>query len=463
MGLARAGPAFVPIAGVDGTTAAPSSTNLIDEDALFIGGQPAAADVQQGGFADCYMLAAVASLAASQPAQIQSIVTGTAQAATVNLYRNDGANNPVRTAISVDNTLLMNESSGVGDGAPVGAGFRVGPRPVRMEYWVEINGQTLTIFAERYYEAGMWAPLLEKGYASFAQQYGQYGGFQTSSERPATNPDGSARDGYDIISGAGGASAYAYGVLLGSSATLVDGGETGIAFAPGSDLVTTNLPVIRNLLAVTGAGMPSSASEIATVGISREEAVNRVDSLAGTLLTRTDISTYGDLEIDLNILRSFIATWRNETDEAAKASDLQLVQSTVADITVPGTYPVLADPAASSDFRAFALNAGTVTNLLSDSGGARRNVYAWHFYSVLGASFNGADGNALSIDISNYAAQATSIDAARSSVRLRNPHGRNEPDMSGTGPADGRNDGEFTMSLESFIMSFGHMQAAIIL
>jgi hypothetical protein len=81
---------------------------------------------------------------------------------------------------------------------------------------------------------------------------------------------------------------------------------------------------------------------------------------------------------------------------------------------------------------------------------------------VLGASFNGADGNALSIDISNYAAQATSIDAARSSVRLRNPHGRNEPDMSETGPADGRNDGEFTMSLESFIMSFGHMQAAII-
>jgi len=103
-----------------------------------------------------------------------------------------------------------------------------------------------------------------------------------------------------------------------------------------------------------------------------------------------------------------------------------------------------------------------VSNITTDASTGQRSVYAWDSYSVLGSGFVDTDGAAMTLTLANLATQAPRIDAGRSSVQLRNPHGGNEPDAQGTGPQDGSEDGRFSLSLESYFRMFSVQQHGLV-
>ena len=64
--------------------------------------------------------------------------------------------------------------------------------------------------------------------------------------------------------------------------------------------------------------------------------------------------------------------------------------------------------------------------------------------------------------MSNLDSTLPLIDPIQSTVQLRNPHGTNEPDMEGDGPADHNDDGCFSLNLEQMSRSFSYQQHGLV-
>lgn len=448
-------PSFRQIQGIDGSPQLPGQVqNQAVPGSLYVNGAPSIDDIHQGDLADCYFLASIASVVQGDPGQIQEAVTPAGDnGATVRLYRFDGTN-ALPVSLSVTGDLRVEDyGEGITGGTPLGAGMRAARRPKYTEYWCEIEGTNLTIYADRYYESARWAPLLEKGYAQFAGQYGQYGGFRAE-EKAAPGTDGAPDSDYGYLQG--GIAQHTYQLLYGPDALNV--GELSWSYTPGANNVTANLGVIQNLLWSQGVGVPAGQEMHMTVGASRDGMVERLDQLAVSLLARTDIDTHADLKTDVTLLRTQIGAWRT-ADEAGKATALTDVSNTASDIADRTEHPELYDTASPQEYRSFGENVNVVALISTDHSTGQRHTYAWHSYTVLGSSFKKADGSDLALTQDNVATEVANIDAFQSSVRLRNPHGGNEPNLQAQ---DGRDDGEFTMTLDSFLRSFEFQQFGVV-
>lgn len=447
--------AFQQIRGVDGSPRLPGEvSNQSVPGTIFIDGAPSMADVQQGDLADCYFLASIAGIVQGDPAAIQAAVTPAGDAgASVRLYRHDGAN-AVPVTLSVTEDLRVEDFGGGATGAtPLGAGMRAGQRPEYTEYWCEIQDQTLTIYADRYYETARWAPLLEKGYAQFAGQHGQYGGFRPEEKGAPGSVDAPASD-YDYLNG--GIAQHSYQLIYGPNALSV--GELVWNYTPGANNVTANLGVIQNLLWAQGVGVPDGQEMHMTVGASRDGMVERLDEMATALLAGPDIGAHPELQVDVTVLQAMIAAWRSAA-EADLDTALADVASAAEDVVDRAEHPELYADTSPRSLRDFGENANIVAQIATDSSPGQRHTYAWHSYTVLGSTFKAADGSDLALTQANVATEAANIDAAQSTVRLRNPHGHNSPNLDG---ATGIDTGEFTLTLDSFLRSFEFEQFGVV-
>lgn len=427
------------------------------EDALYIGGAPQADDIQQGGLADCYFLASVASIAARDPGQIQSMISLRGGQASVRLHRFDStANAWVPCTIGVTNELAQYSDGAGNPQGLVGARFRIGEQAQHSAWSAMVNGTTLSVNEDAYVEVAAWAPILEKAFAAYAQTWGQYGGFQPTEANAATDAAGNTRSGYEVING--GVSDYSYPIIYGGD--VVASGDTAINYTPGADLVMANLPAIQNLLRVNGEGVPDGQQFHMTSMISRVTAIDRLDAQCGDFLNRY-AARYPGFASHLRNLRDQITRFRN-AGPANKDAALARVGQLAAAIARPGAFPALDSDREGGDFRDLQELMLVTANILTDAGGGQRFIYAWHSYTVLGSQFVDQDGAAMNLTLGNLATQAPRIDPTRSSVQLRNPHGGNEPDRRGTGPADGQNDGRFSLSLESWFRVFGLQQHGLV-
>lgn len=443
---------------VVGSVDAPSQVKLVDERSVYIGGAPSPDDVQQGGLADCYFLATLASVAQSDPGQIQGMIRHAGNGVTVTFHRYDDASSTwVPCTVSVTTDLAQRSDGNGGTAGLLGAGFRLGEAPTESEWHADVLGEDLWIGEDAYYEAGLWAPLMEKAYARYVERFGQYGGFDTASANAATDAAGNALSGYQVFEG--GIADYVYPILYGPDVVAAD--MTDVSYTPGGDLVAENLDAIRNLLRLSGDGVAADQAFHMTAGIDRDDAVERLDAQLAHVLEKDDVKRYPTFERELRHVRDLAAAWRGAPD-AGKENARSRVGDAAQRMAAPGAWPILESSRGDGEYRDLSDLLLVVANIGTDGAGGQRLTYAWHSYSVLGAEFSDATGAALDVTQANLDAQKASLDPARSRVRLRNPHGTNEPDRDGSGRTEGANDGNFSLSLEQFFRVFSYQQHGLV-
>lgn len=209
----RVGDGWVLASGIMGSTARPSITRTRDERTIFINGTPSIEDIAQGSIGDCYFLAAVTTVAQSDPGHLRGLFTVNGDQVVVRLHSYDAATARWQPqAISVDmNFLHAADKSGMATDL-ISSGFRMGTKPTRSRWYVTVEaGEDLWVCEDAEYEFALWAPLLEKAYARLAERFGQYGGAYSNDANSNTDANGKARSGYQIIDG--GYSQYIYGIL----------------------------------------------------------------------------------------------------------------------------------------------------------------------------------------------------------------------------------------------------------
>ncbi|MCC6994709.1 MAG: DUF4157 domain-containing protein [Deltaproteobacteria bacterium] len=244
---------MTPVTGFNGTMAAPQvQENLLP--GLFMNGAPSANDVQQQGIGDCFFLAAVMTVVGSDPGKIPAMMTANpAGGATVRFWRRQAhsasftewltGSGPqydyIQVAVSVsDQIAFRNVPNGTIRGAALHAQLKA------QDYWANVAGNSLEVHRRDHYEAARWVGLLEKAYARFTEQHGQYGGTH-SEDSPKTGASG-----YANINGGWGGDAlvlfYGQAADTGGSANVHR--EDIATYNPTANPLTANPNVVDQLL-----------------------------------------------------------------------------------------------------------------------------------------------------------------------------------------------------------------------
>lgn len=448
-----------------GTLEKPNTHNVMDPEKLVIGGKPDAADVRQGGIGDCYFQAALLAVANNDPDQISKMISMVGDQAVVTFYRFDrGRAEPVR--IQTSNTLLTRRSE---DGSRflAGAGVRRAAAPLRTSWWANVASSTLELHRRNVWEVAMWAALVEKAFAHFAELHGRFG---TGLRREDREPPG----GYDIVD-QGGWTEACFPVIYGSAAKS----EALITeFSTGDDLVLRNEDTMMKLISYestrnhTGPGETQGFLE-AHVGSA--EAVHRclaisevvlqhlsieqgIDNLAGALLPgdagmRT--RERNDLRDNLYVLQGAIDDYRDDEQKTGDA-----LATFAALLLSPDVFPALWQSRAPC-YQHLRESLGVLTTLGSFDTG-QRSIIASHAYNVKSVDIRDHRGAALVLAPDDVKTRLRDVDALQSSVVVENPHAGNELDLRGDGPTDKRPDGRFTLTLDQFLRMFGGLGIAAV-
>lgn len=127
----------------------------------------------------------------------------------------------------------------------------VRPQPNSVDYWADINGSALEVHRKDLYQCARWAPLMEKAYARFCQQYGQYDGAAPAGQGGSA----AGTPGYDGINS--GVANYALHVLYRAQADAAGATqyEWMTAFpSAGDNILAANPRAVDQLLQLAGRG-----------------------------------------------------------------------------------------------------------------------------------------------------------------------------------------------------------------
>lgn len=256
---------YTAVTGIQGTVDAPMIDQIADP-GIYIANQPSPDDVQQGGIGDCYFMAVLMAVSARDPGHIKSIMTPDGRGgATVRLWRRQQNDRslwgwitnaaPTYSYVPVDVGVSGDLAVRITGNTVYGAQLRCAPTPKVQEYYATITGTNLEVHRKDTFELGRWAPLLEKAYARFAQQHGQYGG-----DHPG-NGHAAGGSGYADIDG--GVSTLALSVLYGAATAGANVHDEAItAFPPaGTGLLAANAHVVDQLCLLAGRGDTAAAGD----------------------------------------------------------------------------------------------------------------------------------------------------------------------------------------------------------
>jgi outer membrane protein OmpA-like peptidoglycan-associated protein len=312
---------FTSVTRFNGTLAQP----IVEQDApagLFIDGGPTPDDVQQGYIGDCYFIADLMSIVGRDPGKIMSMMA------------DDGANGAVVTlwsqSTAADGTVTYaqqqvhasSELSVFKDGDTIhGAQLRAGEGPKAVEYWSKVEADALEVHRKDTFQLARWAPLLEKAFARFSEQVGQYGGTGHNEEGGA----GTTTSGYKNIDG--GWSHHTMFVFYGPDA--LPGGaanvqQQGITWAPGADLLATNPDVVDQLLLLAGRGDRATDADneapILTATSMVDQLIPRLKDAIVAAEADADWANLGEVRQTLvQDVQSAIQLWEARQDPEAKA------------------------------------------------------------------------------------------------------------------------------------------------
>ena len=444
-------------------------------DSLFIGGEPRPDDVAQTGIGDCFYLAVITSMAARDPATIKSIIKPAGSGVTVTFHRFDTSSNKwVPQTVDLDRKLAFRSGGGL-------AGAMARFAPAKSRWWAAaINAggpiPRLEVYQENVFEAALWAPLLEKAYARFAQDYHVYGDAPGAAALLAAIAPGTS--GYDVIN-EGGLERMVYGVLYGSRASTGPGQDQAAnleQLTPGALTATA----VKALLQMKGHGLGKGETMHVTASISKTEQVRRAKAAVDTMYI--SVMTDGTPEVlhlrntvtDANHRLAFrqqlltLSTAMHDYlqsssngDPADVVSGHETTIGTAAHATsttaaswtsffypLQGTTPPPMVPVLLEHLAAV-LRLGPVPS-------SRMFVFANHAYTVMDVSIIDRFGQAVSVN--DVDAKLAEISLTNSTVVLRNPHRGNAPNPTGMAEAAAvSGPGTFQLTLEQFLRHFGRI------
>lgn len=431
----------------NGSTADPNVVVRREEDALYIGGTPTVDDIMQGAVGDCYFLAAVSNITAQDPQKITASVqnAGTNVAVTLNEY--DGTTWKPKT-ITTDRTALhwldKNNPTTSYPGL-VASGARVGDAPSGTEWYAKVRNGSLEVYRRDLYEMALWAPLLEKAYARFAEVTNQYG------NGPARDTPTAGTSGYEKING--GWEDQVYPIFYGND--MIANRQEDIDYVPGQDPVGLNEDAIRNLLRVMGEGVPNNQRFLLSVDLDQGSAVDRLVALITHIEGLREARPYPSLLRIMGQVKRLGEAYQTAAN-AGSPTDTALANLArgCARQVVPGAWPLLQSERSAPIWHELDESLNIVSHLGTDASDGQRATYADHAYAVLGASFVDVNGAAMALTQANLHAQLAQISGTSSTVQMRNPHHTNEPNLPTSQVDSNTEDGLFSMTLDQYLRSF---------
>ena len=457
---------WVLVTGILGSPDAPSLLMERDESTIFVDNTPTIDDIHQGYIGDCYFLSALTSITQSDPGHIRDMFTLSGNSVKVRMYSHDAASNSwVERQINVDMNFLHATDGAGAAGEMLASGFRMGETPTNARWYVSAESEDMAwVCSDATYEFALWVPLLEKAYARFAERFGQYGGNYSGDANGRTNDDGSAKSGYEVLEG--GWTQYCFGILYG--AAEIDNSDLSIVYdaeATDSEQVEANLDFIANLLMVNGTDVPDDQAFYMSLSASSYDITQRLGEQIDHILGLDSVKRHESFQKTLRWVKALCAKFMDAEDNGTEDDVTEAgnkVSEACTRFTEPDAWPILEsgrDEGAYTNLRDLAQVA---QNIGTDASDGRRLTYSQHAYPVLGVTLRGADGAALGLDTSSLQTRHGEIDADQSSVEFRNPHGTNEPDFDGAGPADGEDDGVFSLALSQVFGVFSLSEQALV-
>jgi hypothetical protein len=428
-----------PFTSAARTVGYPLEMTAIRPDSLYINDTPAVEDIVQGSLGDCYFLAVLTSVVASDPGHLKSILSLQGDVITADFWApagtdTNGAPAWTPTTVTMDRQLLTDSEEYL-----VGAEIRREATPSQQDWWAAVEEGSLLVFRKDLFQAALWAPMMEKAYAIYAEANGQYG-------------EGATGEGGYTAIGEGGFEHLAVTVLYGPDIESNEVQE----FEPTTftgELTDEHIPILLGLAAARNA--PSEDSEDTThtlvqAGTTTEVLFERLDQDLENAWPTPETEQH---EVKWLLMRI----------EGAAVVDMAS-ESLAADILLEASHDPLwdtLDPAglAWQDLHetvdTLSSNAENWSDQRADDtrGDTSLNLYTPHRYTVLGADFFDACSEPLKVTAATVPELLPQIDPQSSTVLIRNPHGDGEPTTHGT---DQKNDGEFTMTLHQYLHSFTH-------
>lgn len=447
-----------------GSVSAPVVAPDIDPTTMYIANTPTMDDIQQNGIGDCWLLAALSNIVGRDPNRIRSSMTftgGPAGTASMTLYRYDNTSVPPRyvpVTITTANTLLHYQEAAnpAARYGLVGAGARRADRPIAAEWLATADAGVLTVTRRDLYEVALWAPLLEKIYATFTAQWGQYGG------APARDPEqGGATgvgSGYEQING--GWEDQAYGVFYGQA--MQSHNQEAIAYTPNTNPVLANEGAIANLLRVMGQGVAPGQTFMMSCDLDQGSAVDRLIALITFITGDRDCNKYPSLKAELLRMVVDANAYKTAAPGAPETAAMNRLAARAEHSANPRAWPLLTYNSSLPRYHELFELLNTIKSLGTDHSPGQRATYADHAYPVLGASFVDTTGAAMALTQPTLHAQLANIDPAGSRVTMRNPHHTNEPNLPTSLSDANTEDGVFQMSLDQYLRSFALQEVATV-
>jgi len=381
---------------------------------------PTPADIKQLGLGDCYLQAVLISIAVSNPAHLQHMLT-------------DNGDDTVSVRFyTVDETHPN--------------------APVFTEKVIRVN-KTLpeTATGQALYQGGApWARVMQKAFAAFAQLHGQYG--------VAYSP--TKGEGFKQI--AGGVSYRLYGVFYGPA--RIAAGIQHTSYDPNlvdAANLQANAEVIKKLLQFAGRDQGlSQAGQVMNlnVGATLRDNVKRAAAVIGRI-PANDVplqhrATFQQMAHNLPLIVHNIKLPQYYNTEA---------------IDIPGMNVIIGDAKTlgeglkswamanreHDDVSAFYELMNNIKEGGTDTSPGQRFSYSEHAYSVVNVHFlpNTPDPQHLTNQV------LSQINMQTSQVTLRNPHGKNSPNAYNAVQND---NGEFNLTLAQFFRNFSDLEYGLV-
>lgn len=443
-------------------------------DTLFIEGTPTGDDIRQGGIGDCYFLAAVSSIVEKDPGKLKQIIKASGGQVQAYLFRyNSGAGTWQLQMVEVNQALVRKK----GDGGVDASGYKVAEVPVQSDWYVTLNDKKAIVHRVDHFEAGLWAPLLEKAYARFAQEYGQYGGQMIGKEEDKPK----STCGYGSIES--GTARFVYNLFYGFEMEKQETAPVDYKPEESSDdnNVTRNREAIKRLLQLQGKGLGSEEQMHMTASSTRVAHIKRCLAALKMVESSIEVKNYLEkleLEDKVETIKAYevaLGEFKTQLDTRDKANDAdrakpeelqpvaeaaQKLTELSADWSALFHKPALERPKIVADFLELALDISTIG---TDYSTGQRFVYSRHEYAVHQVVFKTESGD--TIDNLKQALPVEDlgrISPLKSTVVLYNPHHANAPNLSGRGFSEMGKDGVFELSLDQFFRHFETLDIGIV-
>jgi hypothetical protein len=377
---------------------------------------PTAADIKQLNLGDCYLQAVLISIATQNPAHLNQMM------------RDNGDGSISVRFYAVDETN------------PQAPAFAAEDIRVEKSLPETATGQAL------YQGGAIWARLMQKAFAAFAQRHGQYG--------VAYQPSRGA--GFSQI--VSGVSYRLYGVFYGPARQAAGFDRTAYDPAqPAAANLQANAEVIKKLLqfagqdrSLTGAGQVMNLTVGATLKAHVERAAGVIGRVQAAQVPAEQRALWGQLANNLPIIAGRLREPRYANVDATQAPQMNLIIRD-ARLLAEALRPWATANQHDADISAVYELLNDIKEAGSDTSEGQRFAYSGHAYAVVRVRFMPRTPDPQ--NLTNEALAAINID--QTIVTLRNPHGTNVPNAYGAAQND---TGEFDLTLAQFLRNFSEVE-----